>query len=327
MKRIIVFRKEEQSAIETLLSELESGGRENEITTIKNNRDALRELAGSISLYPSILKEQQLGSATRTVETLVNSMCRIDQLDVRLHIPTKALLGNGYLIAKVNFFYMLLYLSEELPGVPEIKDLLKSFISSNISTLMAEEVFLAIIEDGEIQLDIRMNAGYLLANIWEYRLDHGVKEFAPILSDMWKAREKLVPVFGTMLGFSELFKMSEHIEPAFFDFIQRDELTEEEIASIEEFVFGLSFEEMEKIREEMERRDISVLGRKEVEDIIGPNRIYPEYRVTDLRDLYRSFRHRKSNARYRTRANHNGPHKTIEEYIMCYLLSLPVENG
>lgn len=321
MKRIIAFREEEGKIIDNLLSALGESGRSKEITSVQNNMDALRELARSISLYPSILKEQRLGSATRSVETLVDSMCSTDEFDFRLHIPTKALLGNGYLIAKINFFYMLLYLCEQVSASDGIKDSIRSFISKNVFTLMAEEVFLSIIEDCGIPQDVRMKAGYFIAEIWERRLDHGVKEFVPILSEIWKARETLVPAFGTMLGFSELFKISGQIEPAFLDFFQRDELTDEEISSIEEFIFGLTYEETAKLRAEMERRNKYVLDREEVEEIIGHDRIYAQDQIKDHREMYHSFKHRKTNAKYRARAKLSGPHKTIEEYIMCYLLA------
>jgi len=320
MKKIVPFREEEGAIIQDLLSALRKSDRSKEIITVENNMVALRELARSISLYPSILKEQQLGSATRSVETLVNSMCSTDEFDFRLHIPTKALLGNGYLIAKINFYYMMIYLCEQVSAAEDIRDSITAFISNNIFTLMAEEVFLSIIEDCEISSDVRMKAGYFIAEIWERRLDHGVKEFVPILSEIWKARATLVPAYGTMLGFSELFKISGQIEPAFLDFFQRDELTDEEISSIEEFLFGLTFEETAKLRAEMEIRNKYVLCREEVEEIIGHNRIYAQHQLKDNREMYHSFKHRKSNAKYRARAKLAGPHKTIEEYLMCYLL-------
>ncbi len=321
MKKIIVFKEEENKIIEEVEIVLKNEDRSNDIKKINNNKTALKELARSISLYPSILKEQYLGSTKRTVETLVESMCNSEVLDINLHIPTKALLGNGFLIAKINFFYMLFYLCKELKKTRSIEKSIKSFISNNIFTLMAEDVFLSLIEDSMIPMKIRLKAGYLIANIWEYRLDHGVKAFAPILSDIWQAREMLVPAYGTMLGFSEIFRISHNTEPIFLDFIQRDDLSDEEVSSMKEFIFGLTYEETLKLKKEMGKKKISVLSEEDVEKLIGQNRIYPEYRVKDQREIYRSFKHRKSNAKYRTRANLEGPHKTIEEYIMCYLLS------
>ncbi|MDY6932877.1 MAG: hypothetical protein SVZ03_01480 [Spirochaetota bacterium] len=325
MVKIILFNELESSIIDKLLWHLKKNNKTDDISFVNNNRTALEEIARSISLYPSIMKEQQLGKGIRTIETLVESLCEKDELSIMLHIPTKAVLGNGYLIAKINFFSMLIYLTNEIQGLEDIAAQIKSIISNNVFTIMSEEVFLSIIEDNDIPKHIRMNAGYLLAKIWEYRLDHGVKEFAPILLNIWKAREKLMPAFGTMNGFSELLLISEQTESVWLDFFRRDSLSEKEISSLEEFIFGLSYEEMIQIRMQMERMGKSSITKQDVEEIIGKNRIYPEYKICDPREFYRSFEHRKINAKFRAKARTDGPHKTIEEYIMCYLLSIPEE--
>lgn len=320
MKEIIVFSEEENEIIEKIQVILNSQNKKDEIAIIKNNKSSLQQLANAISLYPSILEEQYLGNTKRSAETLVFSLCREEQLDLRFHMPTKALLGNAFLIAKINFLFMLFYISSELTELMEFHEKLKLVINKIIFTLMAEEVFLSIIEDKELHRDVKIKAGYLLANIWEYRLDHGVKEFAPILTNIWRARGALTPIFGTMLGFSELFKITEYIEPAFFHFLQRDELSDEEIEAIEEFIFGLSFEETSKIREEMEKYNKYVISKNDVKGIIGTNRVYPDYDISDPRELYRSFTDRKNNARFRAKTGLKGPRKTIEEYLMSYLL-------
>lgn len=320
MKEIILFSEEELEILEKVLAILKEEKKNTELKRIKNNRTSLQQLAASISLYPSILEVQHLGSTKRSVETLVNSLCREEQLDLRFHMPSKALLGNAFLIAKINFFFLLLYIVLDNEHLKDSYNYLRNVISNIVFTLMAEEVFLSIIDDRELLKDIKIKAGYLLANIWEYRLDYGVKEFAPILSNIWRARGVLIPTFGTMMGFSELFRISELIEPAFFDFLQRDELSDEEIESIEEFVFGLAYEEMLKIREEMDYSRRYVISKQDVDNILGKNRVYPDYDISDPRELYRSFTDRKINAKYRARSKSEGPKKTVEEYLMCYLL-------
>lgn len=322
MKKIVLFKNDEINIIERCLLVLKKDGRSDDIKNIINNRVSLGELASSISLYPSILQEQHLGSAIRTIETLVESLCQDDELDLRFHLPTKALLGNGFLIAKINFFFMLYYIASEINKLSALKNSIKSVISGIVFMLMAEEVFLSILDDKIISKSVRMKAGYLIANIWEYRLDHGVKEFAPILSSIWEARETLTPVYGSMLGLSELFKISNKADSAFLDFLQRDELCDEEISAMEEFIFGLSYEETEKLRKEKQKRGLKVVRREDVEKILGHKMVYPEYVITDPRELYKSFRDRKIHSKYRSIQKTKGPHKTIEEYLMIYLLSV-----
>jgi hypothetical protein len=319
MKHIILFSQEESSSIDYVIDILNHKKNIEEISNIEINKQALQEIANSISKYPSIFHEQHLGKTKRTIETLINSLCSDVQKDIRFHIPTKAVLGNAFIISKINFFFMLYYISIENPELCDSKDKFKDIIKNLIYSMMAEEVFLSIIEDKVVLKDIRIKAGYLLSNIWEYRLNHGIKEFAPILSHIWKARASLLPTFGTMLGFSELFKISENVESSFFSFLQRDELTDHEVQSIEEFIFGLSYEETEKIQKDMSVKGKSTVSQTDIEKTFGI-RIYPEYDQDDPREIYRSFTHRKINARNRARFNLPGPQKTLEEYLMCYLL-------
>ena len=122
MKNIILFNEDEKGIIGRLIKLLQSQGRKEEVKTLKNNRTALRELAASISLYPSILSTHQLGGISRSVDTLITMLCQNEEHDVILHIPTKALLGQGYTIAKINFFFMLLYLIRDISTGNSIED-------------------------------------------------------------------------------------------------------------------------------------------------------------------------------------------------------------
>ncbi len=330
MKKIILFHKEEKRLLDQFLDILKREKRNSDRDSIEHSRNALKDLAEAISMYPPIMGKQQLGNISRSVETLIDMLCMKEDPDLILHIPTKALVGKGFLIAKINFFYMFLYLAKGIGDSREIQDVLhelKMIISNNIFTLMSEEVFLSIIEDRKNSMHIRTNAGYLLANIWEYRLDHGIREFAPILSNIWKAREQLKPAFGTLMGFTELFKLSQGLDPLWLEFIDQALSTEEETSSLEEFLFGLSFEEISRLRGFMELTERNCLSPEDIFQVIGESSAYPRYDPDDSREFYRSFRHRLINTKVRKRARLMGPKKTIEEYIICYLLSRPSEKG
>ncbi len=319
---ILLFSEDEEGIIGTIVHGLEGLGRVQDLETIGNNRAALEELARAISLYPSILESHQLGSSCRSVESLVAALCEKAVPDMILHIPTKAILGRGYSIAKINFFIMLKYIVCEIEGMRSHVETLNAMIAANVFGITAEEVYISIIEDMSTAAHIRSNAAYLLAHTWEYRLGYEVREFAPILGAVWKAREKLIPNFGTMLGFSELFLISDNIETAWFDFLLRDRLSEEEIYALEEFIFGLTYEEIISLRAGMAERGKTSLSREEVDEFIESKHMH-EYSNDDPRDLYRSFRDRKLRARYRARARLAGPQKTLEEYLMCFLLAQP----
>ena len=169
--------------------------------------------------------------------------------------------------------------------------------------------------------EIRNRAGFLLANIWEYRLNQSAKDFAPILNSIWEARKALCPAYGTMMGFSEISRMSQSTPQAWISFLQSIEGSEDAFQSLEEFLFNLTFEEIAHLRIEMQRRNMGVVSQNNIESLIGTKLVYPRFDESDPREMYQFFRHRKINARFRHRADQEGPKKTIEEHLMGYLLS------
>ncbi|HPB83675.1 MAG TPA: hypothetical protein PK200_16655 [Spirochaetota bacterium] len=319
----IVFTREEERIVQDVISVLTVKGLSEEVEAVSNNRSSLHDLANSISRYPSILESNKLINEQRTIESLITSICEREVPDMILRIPTKAILGRAYTIAKINFLLMLNYISRNIPELAQYDDTVKTLIANNVFTMTAEEVYLAIVEDLSISTHIRHNAANLIAHNWEYRLDCGVKEFAPILQNLWRARNRLIPAFGTMMGFTELFMMSNDTEPVWFDYLQRDELSDDEVFSLEEFIFGLTYEELVLLRSEMKRQRKTSLRRDEALVILGNKHSYPDYDVDDSREMYRSFRDRKNHGRYRKRAGVEGPKKTFEENLMRFLLSVP----
>ena len=319
----IVFTREEERIVQDVISVLTVKGLSEEVEAVSNNRSSLHDLANSISRYPSILESNKLINEQRTIESLITSICEREVPDMILRIPTKAILGRAYTIAKINFLLMLNYISRNIPELTQYNGTVKTLIANNVFTMTAEEVYLAIVEDLSISTHIRHNAANLIAHNWEYRLDCGVKEFAPILQNLWRARNRLIPAFGTMMGFTELFMMSNDTEPVWFDYLQRDELSDDEVFSLEEFIFGLTYEELVLLRSEMKRQRKTSLRRDEALVILGNKHSYPDYDTDDSREMYRSFRDRKNHGRYRKRAGVEGPKKTFEENLMRFLLSVP----
>ena len=316
---IIIFTKDEEELVEGLKQAIKEKYI-SEYTLIEKHKEALRNLAMSISLYPSLMASQRLTNHSRTIQSLLDKLCSKSIPDMILHLPTKAILGRAFTIAKINFFIMLWYIVKDKNEYVSFVDVLLSCIASNVFMLTAEEVYTSIIEDDTLARNIRHNAAYLLARTWEHRLDYGVAEFAPILLNLWKARERLIPNFGTMMGFAELCMLSEHTSPLWLDFLQRDDITDDEIYAVEEFIFDLSFEEIVYVRNYLEQHNKMTVSRDELPLILQKTHI-PEYQGQDPRELYRSFRDRKINSRFRARSGLQGPKKTLEEYLMCFLLS------
>lgn len=325
VKKLQVLSENEEEIAERISRNLTFTNKSEEVLALETNRTALFDLANSISRYPSILREQTLMGVPRSIETLVSNLCVRDSVDLLFHMPTKALLGKGFAVAKINFFFMLLYLSRSMSELWSEEPAILSVINKNIFTIMAEDVFLSLIADQSVSLHVRTNAAYLLANVWEYRIDHGVKEFMPILDSLWRARKDIRCAFGTLTGVSELFGLADRLGASWLEFLSKEELSQEEVDSLREFLFGLSYEEMKRVLGEMEGKSRNSIDSAEIAEILGDDTNYPEYAENDPREFYRSFRHRKRNAISRLRNGSDGPKRTLEEYIMIYLLSRPAQ--
>lgn len=321
---LIVFDDNESALIDICMTVLRSEDNEtsrDNIQRINKNINALVELAKAISEYPSVLGTNYFGVDPEIAGSLVNQLAKNEGLDKLMHVPTKAVLGKGFLIAKINFFSTLKYFAETTEELKQEVPVINENIKNIIFTIMSEEVFLSIIENKESDDEIGHKAGFLLANIWEYRLNQGGKDFAPILNSIWDARKKLIPVFGTMMGFSELYKMSESLDPVWLDFFGKHQQDEQIYAALEEFLFTLSYEELTHIREEMKKNGLRCVNREQLNDILHDKHLYPDFDEADVREMYRFFRNRKANSWFRRRADIAGPRMTIEEYIMIHLLS------
>jgi len=316
-----VFNNKESDLVHQCISVINKKNRQDDADKINKNINALVELVKAISQYPSILAESSLCNVTRSVGTLMEILRQHEGLDKIMYSPIKAVLGKGFHLAKISFFNMLSLIANDISELNEKVPIIIEYITNTIFTILSEEVFLSIVEDKESSDTVRNRAGFLLSNLWEYRISEGVNDFAPILNSIWEARKKLIPIYGTMMGTVELLQVSENVDPVWLEFIQDENSSDEVLQSVEEFLFTLAYEELKNLREKMDDMGLNVVTRETVESIIGKRKLYEHFNVSDSREMYRFFRVRRSNARFRKRAEMPGPKKTIEEHIMCYLLS------
>jgi hypothetical protein len=318
---LVVFDDAESEILDLCFRLAKEKHLDNDAANLQAGVDSLTELARAISQYPSILGSRQWGSTIRSVESLVEMLCCSHAIDKLMHIPTKAVMGKGFLIAKINLFFTMKYMTEQHEELSSISDKVLQHITNIVFTVMSEEVFLALIEDRTIDIDIRNRAGFLLANIWEYRLNQSVSDFAPILNSIWVSRKANCPSYGTMMGFTELSRLSQSVPKAWLDFLKIVETSEDQYHALEEFLFSLTFEEIAHLRQEMTRMTLTSVKIEDVKTLLGGTLEYPVFDESDPREMYQFFRHRKVNARFRKRAGKDGPTKTVEEYLMSYLLS------
>ena len=321
MADIVVFSEEERELINSILDAIRKR-RPDEADYIETRLKALHVLANTTSTYPSFYDTRRLGNSTFTMESLIQMICSLDYSDQVVYLPTKVIVGRSYVIAKINFILMLKYEAESFFWLKKRVPLIEELVTLNIFALMSEEVYLSLIQEKELDIDIKKVAAMRLMNIWEYRLTQSAEDYAPMLSSLWKSRKFLTPIYGTLMGMTELLQMAKNIDPIWFDFIGSSENDEGVFQALEEFLFNLTYEELLKVREVMYEKNMSSINKKNIESILHIDNFYSNFLSADPREMLRFFKQRKKNAVYRARARVPGPTRTIEEHILLYMLKL-----
>ncbi|NLL99931.1 MAG: hypothetical protein GX220_00540 [Treponema sp.] len=285
---------------------------------LTNRLSDLERLAASIANFPSLLQRQTISTEIQTQHTIAESLLKQKDGDKTLHLPTKAILGKGFLVAKYQFFASVTRITKQCAFNEDITKRLSKKTVLIMFTLMTEEVYLSLLEDVTIPIDIRREISYALVILWEHRSDHNVADIAPVLAEVWNARQKLAPVFGTMVGTSELLLLSIEMDDQWRKFISNKLGDKNVSAAMEEFMFGLSYEQIQKLRAMLKEKGIAAIGRDEVSNFL--NIKIETYYEADPRSFYLQYSIRRENARARKRMNAEGPHGTLEDYYMRFIL-------
>lgn len=196
------------------------------------------------------------------------------------------------------------------------QDMANETISAMFS-LLAEDVYLNLIRDNTQPEEFRREWALSLLLLWEHWNDQTAETVAPVLQEVWAARRKLAPAFGTMMGTSELLLISMQMNEQWIQFIKNKMGDTGVSQAMEEFLFGISFEQITKLRSILREKGIAAIGRDEVSNFLGQH--VKADAGLDYRDFYSMYTIRRDNARSRKRLNLNGPHKTIEDYFIQFV--------
>ncbi|MGI5059206.1 hypothetical protein [Treponema pectinovorum] len=298
----------------------------------------LKRLVTAIMEFPSLLSKAKLTAETRTpqdiIELLVDSSSDYGRTFIQL--PSKATLGKGFLTAKLHTFSSLAKLAQNINDTKDLnakKDdssaeknkisekLIQAFKDETVSMmflLLVEDVYLNLVKDDSLDIDFRRQLGTSLLLLWEHRADQNIADIAPVLTCVWKARRTLAPAFGTMMGTSELIMFSFQMDEVWTQFIRTQLKITEVSQAMEEFLFGISYEQIKKLKLLLREKGIGSIGRNEVSKFLG------EDVKTDLsgdyKDFYSQYSIRRDNARARKRLNLEGPHRTLEDHFIRFVM-------
>lgn len=312
------FDEREHQAVADALDALRRAGSP-QLERITGALERLQRTADLVRTSPSV--EESFHGRMVSGESLVELLCRLPDYDLDLHIPTKAVLGQAYLIAKINFFKGLGYALESVSGPPELIERARREAGQSIYTKLGEELFSSIVTDPGGVHAVKSRAAHALFEIWENRLTAEIDDFAPVLEGVWGARNRVRPVLGTLGGTHEFLRMlADTSDHSFFDHFTTGDVAEEEVQAFEEFLFGISYEEIAKLRQHLEQQNAAVVSEDDARAILGRSR-ESWMPMGGPQDLYSSYKRRKVKAAYRAITNVPGPKKTAEQYVMSAFLA------
>ena len=282
------------------------------------------QFAKNVSQFPSILHKMRLSSEIQTRQSILDLLLSKDiEGDKTLFLPGRASVGRVFIISKFNAFFTLYKITRNRNFPPEIVKKAHSVCLNLMFALMTEDVYLTLLDDSSININIRQEIAEALLILWEYRSDQNIEAIAPVLNNVWKARRKFAPAFGTMLGTSELLLLSIEMDDQWRHFIATKLGDSDVSSSLEEFLFGISYEKIQRIKNYIRERGISAVNRHEAELILGEN--IPNLDDVDLRHFYRLYSLRRDDAATRRRMGLQGPHRTLEAHYMKFILESNME--
>ena len=204
---LAVLTPNEEELYKKMLSFLRKTSPES-VSTVEHSLKELQILSASIDQFPSLLEKQTLTGGVRTPKLLIQSLIKHQsQGDNMLHLPSKATLGKGFVVAKIHRFSSMAKLVSRLNAPEDLVSSLNLATMTLLLTLMAEDVYLNLIRDKDEPMNFREEWAQSLLLIWDDRKDLTIESIAPVLQQVWLARRKLAPAFGTMMGTSELLQI------------------------------------------------------------------------------------------------------------------------
>ncbi len=314
---IAVLSPKEEILYKKVLAFLRQTSPEKIILVEKSIKD-LQFLSASIEQFPSLLEKQNLSGGVRTPSLLIESLIKHQSRgDNMLHLPSKATLGKGFIVAKIHRFSSMTRIVTQLNAPQDLISELNLSTITLLFNLMAEDVYLNLIHDAEEPIEFRREWAQSLLLIWEYRKDFTIESMAPVLQKVWLARRKLAPAFGTMMGTSELLQISMQMDDTWVKFIKQKLSSPGVNQAMEEFLFGISYEQIKKLRTILRDKGIPAIGRDEVSQFLGEH--VKSDAGLDYRDFYSMYTVRRDNCLARQRLKIEGPQKTLEDYFMQFI--------
>lgn len=289
---------------------------------------SLKQINDVVANVPKLTAEESFSSRIRNKQTLVEHLVAHDGLCGELDLPLKASLQRSFLLAKIQCLRAFVQATDRLvkedANLGPLNVRIREELAQSVYTQMAEELYLAILRKPDVSAPTKRAASEQLIAIWD-NTQIEIDDFCPMLESAWRARNHMNTDLGSLLGATEYFKLvGENCSPQFLDFFSRNEVSEAENQAFSEFLFGLTWEDLDRLRNEMAKQSVQVVDEAWAGRVLG--RVLEHDCEEDNHDhfdpiaLYRSYQRRQLAADYRIISKTPGPRRTAEAYLLIYWL-------
>lgn len=321
--KVYFLTPKERSLIDELFSKIKDSD-SGKYQIFSDRLKDLEVLAKAVGRFPSLLEKHELAGGLRTPKLLIDSLIKhTNGTGSSLRLPSKAVLGRGFLVAKMHTTASIAHYAKNTEGCEKIAKGLEDETTSSMFSLLAEDVYLNLIQDETQPMEFRREWCLSLLLLWEHWTDSTIENIAPVLQSVWTARRRLAPAFGTMMGTSELLLISMQMDEQWIQFIKQKMGEPGVTQAMEEFLFGISYEQILTLRQMLRTKGIAAIGRDEVTDFLGEH--VKADALMDYRDFYSLYKIRRENARSRRRLRLEGPQKTLEDYFVQFVTEMNKE--
>ncbi|MCL2759068.1 MAG: hypothetical protein FWD22_02525 [Treponema sp.] len=281
----------------------------------------LRNLGRAVFDYPSIKETQFVRDILVNEHQLTESLLAFSAPSHVLRAPAKVAALRSFLVAKFHAFSLASRMTEknDILNIPA-----KSISFSVIYTLMAEDVYFSCLDDPGFSNITKSRLANDLIALWDSGTDQRSIKHLMALSSLWKARDSTPPGFGTMDGNSELFRISIDMgaDTEWEEFLKEESTNDYTRWALEEFLFGLSYEEILQVRNRLKKYGVTCVSHEEVRSYLDSKPVYSIVEDHDPRAIYDFFIERRDACTLRKRVNAPGPLHTLEEIYLKYRIIL-----
>ena len=281
----------------------------------------LRNLGKAVFSYPSIKDTNFLRGILVDEDEISKTLLAFSSAAHLLRTPSKVVASRSFLVAKYHAFSLL---SELIVKDDELYTQINNITFSVVFTLMAENVYFSCLDDPGFSRHTKEKLANDLISLWDSGTDPRSIHHLMALSSLWSARDSAPPSFGTMDGNTELLRISFDMneETEWEDFLKEESTNDKTRWALEEFLFGLSYEEIQKVRSRLNRYGVLAVSHAEVRSYLESKPVYSAVNNHDPRAIYDFFIERKDACTLRKRVSAPGPQHTLEEIYLKYRIIL-----